>query len=130
MDGMGANDIWVVPFALGLRGFVHLTGKLGEFLTGLEDHHGLGGDAHLLVRPGIASDPRSPAFHLENAEVPQFHAPVLQQGFHNGVKDILHGLLGDDLIDPITRGNLFGDIFLGQGKSPTSAQPTTLACCG
>lgn len=89
-----------------------------HFFARLEGDHEFLGNKDLLASPGITSLASSPLFDLENAEIPQFDAFVLDQGLDNRVEGLLDDFLGLELRETNLFGNGLYDFFFRHDEVP------------
>ena len=78
---------------------------------------------HFIARSGVASLACGPAFYLENAEISQLDAVVLDQRFDDRVERLLDDFLGLELRQPNLLGDGFDNLFLGHVGIPSESSP-------
>src|SRR4051812_12816627 len=75
------------------RSALHLAHLLFHFLAGLKRDDKLLGHEHFIAGPGVASLARGTLFYLENTEISQLDAVVLDERRHDGIEGLLDDFL-------------------------------------
>src|SRR5262245_4393494 len=100
------------------RSALHFADPFFHLLAWLERDDKLLWYKHFVASPGVASLACSPAFYLENAEITQLDAMVLNQGFDDRIERLLDDFLGLELRETDLLGDGFDNLFLGHVGVP------------
>ncbi len=96
----------------------HFADPFFHFLAGLERDDELLWYKHLIASTRVASLTCGPPFDLENAEITQLDAMVLDQGFDDSVERLLDDFFGLELRQADLLGDGFDNLFLGHVGIP------------
>ena len=105
------------------RPSLHFADSLLHLLARLESDHKLLWDKDFVAGPRVASLACGPSFDLENAEISQFDAVILDERFNDGVKRLLNDFLRLELGEPNFLGDGFDNLFLGHVELPYETGP-------
>jgi len=102
----------------------HLSNAFFHLFARLERNHELLWHKDFIAGARVAGLACGPFFHLENTEVSQLDAVVLNQRFDDRVERLLNDFLGLELSEPDLIGNGFYDFFLSHFGIPFEDRPT------
>lgn len=100
------------------RSFFHLPNLFFHLFARLEGHDELLWHKYLITGPRITSFSSGSLLDFKDTEVSQLDSSIFHERFDNRVERLLNDLLGLELCQPNSFGNVFDNLFLGHVWSP------------
>ncbi len=97
---------------------LHFADPLLHLFARFERDHKLLRHKDFVTRTRVAGLACGPSFDLENTEIPELDAMVLDQRLHDGVERLLDNFLGLELRKSNLLGDGFNNLFLGHDEVP------------
>lgn len=112
----GAVGLGVAGLFGGLT--LHFADAFLHLFARLECDHKLLRHKDFIARPRVAGLACGPSFDLENAEISEFDAMILDERLNDCVERLLDDFLGLELREPNLLGDGFNNLFLGHDGVP------------